>query len=127
MGVIRLLLAVSVVLAHTSSLFDFRFVGGKLAVELFYIISGFYMALVLTEKYNMKNSYKLFITNRMLKLYPIYWVVAILTILLSISIVISSGGNDWGSLQAYKDYSSQMSGFSLVFLVLSNIILFFRI
>lgn len=126
MGTIRLFLAIAVVLTHSSSLFGFYFVGGKLAVEIFYIISGFYMALVLNEKYNKKDSYKLFITNRMLKLYPIYWTVALLTVLLSVVIILNSGGSDWGPLQSYNDYSSEMSFFTLFFLILSNIIIFFQ-
>ena len=37
------------------------------------------MSLILTEKYIKKNgSYKLFITNRFLRIYPLYWVILIL-------------------------------------------------
>jgi len=126
MGIIRLILALAVVFSHSSPLFGFSFVGGKLAVELFYMISGFYMALVLNEKYNRKKDYKLFITNRMLKLYPIYWIVAILTIIFSVAVIIETDGQDWARLQFYKDYTSQMSLFSFLFLVVSNVILFFQ-
>jgi len=42
------------------------------------MISGFYMALILTEKYNKKSDYKLFISNRFLKIFPTYWFVLIL-------------------------------------------------
>lgn len=85
MGTIRLLLAISVVIAHTSSIFGFNLVGDLLAVELFYVISGFYMALILNEKYvSPKNVYKLFITNRLLKLYPAYWFILILMIGMSV-------------------------------------------
>lgn len=66
MGILRLLLAISVIIAHTESVFGVRLVGGVIAVQAFYIISGFYMAMILTEKYIGKNSYKLFITNRLL-------------------------------------------------------------
>jgi len=61
MGLLRLILAISVVLAHTSYIFGFGLVGGQAAVQAFYIISGFYMALVLNEKYIGENrSYYLF-------------------------------------------------------------------
>src|SRR5450759_4624800 len=74
MGIIRVLLALSVVAAHFGGIWNLRFVGGQVAVQSFYIISGFYMSLILNEKYVGKNkSYKLFITNRFLRLYPIYW------------------------------------------------------
>ncbi len=72
MGILRILLAISVVLAHSSSIFGFSLVGGQIAVQAFYIISGFYMALILNEKYiGANNSYKLFISNRFLRLYQI--------------------------------------------------------
>jgi peptidoglycan/LPS O-acetylase OafA/YrhL len=55
--------------------------GGILAVNSFYIISGFYMSLILNEKYTGKNSIRLFLSNRLLRIYPIYWLVLILTII----------------------------------------------
>jgi peptidoglycan/LPS O-acetylase OafA/YrhL len=73
MGVIRLLLAVSVVLAHAGSR---QLVGGPLAVQAFFIVSGFYMALVLTETYSNR---RVFYLNRFLRLYPTYIAVALLT------------------------------------------------
>jgi peptidoglycan/LPS O-acetylase OafA/YrhL len=75
MGLIRLILAITVVIGHSSSIFGLNFIGAQLAVEVFFIISGFYMALILGEKYNSKST---FITNRLLKIFPTYWVVLIL-------------------------------------------------
>lgn len=75
MGLIRILLAITVVIAHSSSLFGFYFVRGQLAVQIFFVISGFYMALILTEKYNKKSDYKLFLSNRFLKIFPTYYIV----------------------------------------------------
>jgi peptidoglycan/LPS O-acetylase OafA/YrhL len=69
MGVLRTLLALSVVLSHSGPLFGIELVGGQLAVQSFYMISGFYMTMVLTEKYvNANSSYRLFISNRILRL-----------------------------------------------------------
>lgn len=51
--------------------------GGKIAVELFYIISGFYIALILDNKY--KDSIRLFYTNRLLKIFPTYWFICALS------------------------------------------------
>lgn len=85
MGVIRIILALSVVIAHSSPIFGFTFTGGQIAVQTFYIISGFYMAFILNEKYiDKNNSYLLFISNRFLRLFPIYWTVLLLTFLLCI-------------------------------------------
>lgn len=55
MGLIRILLAISVIIAHTESILGFNMVGGTLAVQAFFIISGFYMALILSEKYDVST------------------------------------------------------------------------
>lgn len=127
MGIIRFLLAISVVIEHSRQVFGFELVGGQIAVQAFYIISGFYMTLILNEKYIGKNnSYKLFISNRLLKLYPIYWAVLLLTILASIGISIYSSGQSMGKLQSYFEYTYLMDFGSLFFLILTNIIVIFQ-
>lgn len=81
MGLIRLLLAISVVLAHSTGILGFKLVGGQVAVQAFFIISGFYMSLVLNEKYKAgKGTFQLFITNRFLRLFPVYWVVLLVSV-----------------------------------------------
>ncbi len=84
MGIVRFILALSVVIAHTKAIYGYELIGGYLSVNSFFIISGFYMAFILNEKYIGKNSsYRLFITNRFLRIYPIYWLTLLLTVLLS--------------------------------------------
>jgi peptidoglycan/LPS O-acetylase OafA/YrhL len=127
MGIIRFLLALSVVIEHSRQVFGFELVGGQIAVQAFYIISGFYMTLILNEKYiDKNNSYKLFISNRLLKLYPIYWTVLLLTIFASIGITLYSSGQNMGKLQAYYEYASIMDLKSLFFLILTNITVVFQ-
>ncbi len=60
MGVLRLFLALSVLLGHTRGhgFLGLSFLDRELALQTFFIISGFYMALVLNEKY------KKFLHNR---------------------------------------------------------------
>lgn len=84
MGLLRLLLALAVVQEHAGSLFGYRILTGMIAVKVFFIISGFYIALILNEKYRKeKNWYWLFITNRFLRIYPLYWfVLAVFSIFL---------------------------------------------
>ncbi|GAA3919287.1 acyltransferase [Hymenobacter algoricola] len=121
MGIIRLLLAIAVVIAHSTSIFGFRMVEGAIAVQAFYIISGFYMALVLNEKYvGQAHSYRLFITNRLLRLYPIYWVVLALSVLGSV-------GGYWLTgnpfkLSAYFDALPYIQPGALAYLVLTNLV-----
>jgi peptidoglycan/LPS O-acetylase OafA/YrhL len=76
MGSIRTLLAISVVFSHT---YGFLLVGGMLAVQLFYVISGFLISFVLTEA-KTYVSVRSFYTNRFLRLFPLYWIVASLTL-----------------------------------------------
>lgn len=73
MGLLRFLFATSVLIWHSGYIFGFNIIDDKVAVNSFYLISGFYMALVLDKKYIGKNgSYRLFITNRFLRIYPLY-------------------------------------------------------
>src|SRR5689334_14401820 len=73
MGLVRLLLALAVVLSHTPTA-EFHFIGGGLAVQAFFIVSGFYMALVLDGKYADART---FYSNRLLRLAPAYFVVLV--------------------------------------------------
>lgn len=81
MGVIRVLLAIAVVLAHAGAIFGFKHIDGLIAVQSFFIISGFYMSMIINEKYNFRNSYKLFISNRLLRLFPTYILIIVITFL----------------------------------------------
>lgn len=127
MGILRIILAISVVLAHTSGIFGINLVGGQTAVQIFYIISGFYMALVLNEKYVAENnSYFLFISNRLLRLYPTYWVILILTVLFSFFIYYDSGGYTFGVFDIYIENYYQMNFGSFSFLIFTNIFLFLQ-
>jgi peptidoglycan/LPS O-acetylase OafA/YrhL len=83
MGLLRLALAISVLLTHMGNfnhhsakkLLGFSFVEADVAVQCFFVLSGFYMALVLNEKYRGPDSYRLFITQRFFRLYPTYWLI----------------------------------------------------
>ena len=75
MGTLRALFAIAVVFAHS---YGFALVGGQNAVQLFYMISGFLISYVLVERKAYTNISSFYI-NRYLRLYPIYFVVAILS------------------------------------------------
>lgn len=129
MGFVRFLLAISVVLSHSNSIFGFKLVGGDIAVQSFFIISGFYMALVINEKYfssaiPFKRSYKLFITNRFLKLYPVYWIVLIATIGFSFYMMNVTDGKQMGRLELFNTYGSSMKISTWIFLIFTNLGMF---
>ncbi|MBO9670537.1 MAG: acyltransferase [Sphingobium sp.] len=68
MGLIRLLLALAVLLSHIPAA-TVHFIGGGTAVQAFFVVSGFYMSLVLSGKYRDRRT---FWTNRLLRLAPAY-------------------------------------------------------
>jgi peptidoglycan/LPS O-acetylase OafA/YrhL len=123
MGLLRSLLALSVVLDHVSLPNQHFLVGGTVAVQSFYIISGFYMAMILSEKYiGGLKSYKLFITNRFLRIFPMYWVVLVLTI--GVSAVLWHKGYGENFISFYQTYFHQFDLKSQLFLLGSNLFLF---
>jgi peptidoglycan/LPS O-acetylase OafA/YrhL len=127
MGIRRLLLALSVLISHTNTIFGFGLVGGQAAVQAFFIISGFYMALILNEKYIGKNnSYKLFITNRLLRLYPIYFLILLLTIVASIAAYFYSSGHNLGRIQVYTENYDSINFSTLFYLFISNLTMLFQ-
>jgi peptidoglycan/LPS O-acetylase OafA/YrhL len=132
MGVLRFLLAMSVLVAHSKYLFKFNILGGPLAVKAFFIISGFYMSLILNEKYVSKDSYKLFITNRFMRIYPIYAAVLILSILFFVFAYWVPPQNENfdmffnNPINQYVAFSSKLDWYSMVAVIASNILIFFQ-
>lgn len=75
MGIVRLLLALSVVLFHIPGA-PFRMIRGTVAVVLFFMISGFLMAVIINEKYARENKpgwITTFYVSRLWRLFPAYW------------------------------------------------------
>lgn len=128
MGCLRLFLALVVVAAHTLPAGRLPIFGGNLAVKLFFVVSGFYMALILSEKYNQPGGTgtRLFYSNRALRIFPLLWLVLAMEIVCA-AIVPSVTGTDWaqwpgllgrlweqGHLLAIAALGfSQMSGFAV--------------
>lgn len=125
MGLLRFVLAVSVLIAHSSPVFGVTIIGGRMSVQAFYIISGFYMSLVLNEKYIGENaSYKLFISNRFLRLYPIYWCVLILTVLFCFGAYFIPHVYAPNTLNLFIDNFSNMNFLTFAFLFFINVFIF---
>lgn len=98
MGVLRLLLALSVALAHVGGLAGSSMVGGRVAVEGFFLISGFYMGLILDRRY-AAVPYRVFIVNRILRIYPLYWIMLAATLAVALAAGRLIGA--FGALQPY--------------------------
>jgi len=80
MGLLRILLALSVVISHSGAIFGYNLLDAHIAVCSFFIISGFYMALVLDKKYANKSKL-LFISNRFLRIFPSYLAILFATLI----------------------------------------------
>ena len=118
MGALRFILAMSVAYGHAGDFLGFPLIPGDTAVQCFYAVSGFYMALILNEKYRPElSSYFLFISNRFARLFPAYAAVLCLTLLFA---AVSSAElpfvSRWHSLPA-------LDWWSAVFLIGSQILM----
>ena len=81
MGILRTILALLVVGSHLHA-----FGGAAFAVKSFFIISGFYMALVINTRY-YALPISSFYGSRLLRLLPLYWIVGLLTLIAEIVLV----------------------------------------
>jgi len=122
MGVLRLLLALSVLTAHMKgkSIFGFRLLYGDQAVECFFMVSGFYMALVLNEKYDRPGDYLPFLWQRILRLYPAYLIVLFLTIV-TLGLVSLAAGSPQSFYQAWFTNASILSPSAWFYFIFTNL------
>jgi peptidoglycan/LPS O-acetylase OafA/YrhL len=121
MGILRLYLALCVVATHSNAIFPWRVHDGTEAVQIFFIISGFYMALI-AGKYSRASEFYL---NRFLRIFVPYWFV-VLAVILGGTI----GGvlfNYWWGITAYAQYSGAKNGLmGVLFVSFANIVLFLQ-
>ncbi|MBP0597945.1 acyltransferase [Herbaspirillum sp. LeCh32-8] len=122
MGILRFLLALSVIVMHAGPVFGLNFSTGVQAVEAFFMISGFYVALILREKYVGSGYYWRFIGNRALKIFPMYWAVLGLLVIYCSRAYLRSG--NFGPMNIYLEFPEVISAKFLVLSALSNILIF---
>ncbi|MFN5183280.1 MAG: acyltransferase family protein [Bacteroidota bacterium] len=122
MGLVRTILALCVAAFHSFSIGGLSFTGGKVSVQCFYIISGFYMALILNEKYLGESfSYLKFIKSRIIRIYPAYFIVMILSFFISLGCLYF-----WNNplyLGLFKPHWKNLSFTTQIILVFENLFL----
>ncbi|MBR0829863.1 acyltransferase [Bradyrhizobium manausense] len=109
MGALRLLLAMSVVFVHTSGIFNYTVAGGTAAVQMFFIVSGFFMSQVLTSKYDPQRQIWTFYASRAMRIYSTYFCCLVLAMGLNLlaegygrSLWIETIRSEWGSLDLFS-------------------------
>lgn len=91
MGVLRLLLAISVIATHCGPILGSSMVPGNVAVESFFVISGFYMSLVYGSKYRGPGAVYVFLSNRYMRLVPSYAATLAMVFLCYVALWLLSG------------------------------------
>jgi peptidoglycan/LPS O-acetylase OafA/YrhL len=122
MGLFRLALAWSVLVQHSRGhgFLGLGFLSGQLAVQSFFIISGFYMALVLNEKYTGPGRYWTFLQQRFLRLYPAYIIILLILLLLDGTTSLATGV-PFVSLQPWFENSHVITPAMAVLFVETNL------
>jgi peptidoglycan/LPS O-acetylase OafA/YrhL len=126
MGMLRIWLALAVAIGHTTSIFGFSWqpplLGGR-AVQMFYVISGFLITLILSGKYSADPHGRwIFYTNRALKIFVPYLAVLAGTIVLSLALYALTGNA--ASLAAFFAEARNMSAGTWAYALVSNLFLF---
>lgn len=120
MGFFRLYLALIVVHAHAGNLFGWPVQNGAQAVQMFFMISGFYMAMVLSERY---SSVKEFYLSRWLRISAPYYLHFVLFVLISAGCGFAF--SNWRSLDAYVNNPLAHNGLTgILFASLANLTIF---
>jgi len=122
MGLLRFYLAYSVLIGHSDHGLGLPGLHTTVAVESFYIISGFYMALVLNGKYADKP-YFVFMRSRYLRLYFVYVAVLALTIFYGAATYAMKGTVEW-PFQAWARTLDRLDFGTLLALASSNLFIF---
>ena len=122
MGVLRFLFALIVVVEHAGLLFGQNILHSFIAVQSFFLISGFYMALILDKKYRGDSARKLFWTNRFLRIFPLYWITLALLFSLTLIKFFFHIGNEDNAIVHYLQWTPDTSPIAFAASIINYII-----
>jgi len=122
-GALRFVLAFSVLNIH-AKIFGRILIGGDTAVQMFFIISGFYMAMVLNEKYVPDRATNLdFWKSRVLRIFPAYYTVLLITVFAAGAYALIAG-RYWQPIDAWNHLPAGGPGIGqLIFLAAPQLML----
>lgn len=122
MGILRFLLALAVAGGHIYANFNLPhiFLSGGTAVQIFYVISGFLIALILRGKYaDTASGNWIFYSNRLLKIFVPYAVILSATVLLCLLFYAFTGNAV--SLDPYFREASFMTAPTWLYAIFTNL------
>jgi peptidoglycan/LPS O-acetylase OafA/YrhL len=120
MGILRIYLALCVVAAHSNRFGFWPMHSGHEAVQIFFMISGFYMELVY-EKY---RSVREFYLSRSLRIFLPYWTVLALILVVSVILGVCSG--NWAELEPFRHFRDSNGVAGVVLAGISNFTIFLQ-
>ena len=120
MGLFRLLLAIAVLLQHVSGC-EYAMTGGATSVQTFYIISGFFIAMILDTKYSRPDQLWVFYSNRALRIYSTYWLFLVAAILMQFAAHLAVHHS---LFDLWRQNSGRLGEIGPWYLALTNLIIF---
>ena len=108
---LRFVAAMLVVLAHSTAMVNermhldmFKWRAGWSGVDIFFVISGFVMAISSGGLMQRANGWKIFLTRRLIRIVPLYWVATTLklaTIITMPALALDSPLELWNTIASY--------------------------
>lgn len=121
MGTVRMLFALAVALNHGGGVFGYSMMNGQIAVQAFYVISGFLITHILLTKYDATpRGNWLFYSNRALRIFVPYWTILGVTTLVA-AIVYWWFRWAFGAFGAIQYYAPLMTLETKAFLAFTNL------
>ena len=119
MGTLRILLALAVALSHFGGISGYAMMNGVVAVQCFFMISGFLISFVLSTKYDADSSAgrKLFYTSRLLRIFIPYWTALAFCIGVGLLLRLSAGT----TLSLFPKQFDTLSTWAQAWVILSNL------
>jgi len=121
LGTFRFLLALSVALSHFGGVFGYYMMNGRMAVQCFYMVSGFLISLVLAQKYDATTADGrwLFYSNRALRIFVPYWSFCLMILAAQALVLVALGVRVGGSAALAGNWA-EMTLATRVYLAISN-------
>ena len=120
MGILRIYLALCVVAAHSTRIGPWPLHTGHEAVQIFFMISGFYMELV----YDKYATVREFYTSRAQRIFLPYWWV--LAVVVAVSVLLGLVSGNWAELAPYWHFHETNGLAGVILAGISTLTIFFQ-